>query len=337
MGSDIGALFQREEVALSELRGMRIAIDGNNMIYQFLSNIRQADGTPLMDRNGKITSHLTGLIYRLTNLIEIGIRPIFVFDGKPPALKARTIEKRREIREVAEEKWEDAKLRGDEEAAMKYAKASARITPEIIADSKRLLDIMGIPYIDAPSEGEAQAAFLIKNGDADLVGSQDFDSLLFGADRLVRNLAITGKRKVPGKKIYLDVSPEIIDLERNLERLGITHEQLIDIAILVGTDFNEGVKGIGAKTALKLIKKEGRIEKVLESLNLEIEGLEDVKSIFMRPEVRDDYTIGWREMDEEALLHFLCDLHDFSEDRIKKAISRLKSADQGQMRLDKWF
>ena len=337
MGSDIGVLFEREEVALDDLKGMRVAIDGYNIIYQFLSSIRQVDGTPLMDRGGNVTSHLTGIIYRFTNLIEVGIKPIFVFDGKPPELKAKTIEKRREIRNTAKEKWEDAKKRGDEEEAMKFAKGSTRITDDVISGSKELLDLMGIPYINAPSEGEVQAAYLVENADADLVGSQDFDSLLFGAKQLVRNLAITGKRKMPGKKIYVDILPERINLEQNLNRLGITREQLIDIGILVGTDFNDGVKGVGAKTALKLIKNKAGIERVLKSLNVEIEELDEAKSIFTNPEVTQDYTIRWGKVDEGGLLQFLCDRHDFSEDRIQKAISRLKSADNGQMRLDKWF
>ncbi|OFV68223.1 MAG: flap endonuclease 1 [Candidatus Syntrophoarchaeum caldarius] len=337
MGSDIGELFEKIEVTFDELKGMRAAIDGHNIIYQFLSSIRQPDGTPLMDRNGNITSHLTGIIYRFTNLIEVGIRPIFVFDGKPPDLKAKTIEKRREVRNNAELKWDEAKERGDLEDAMKYAKASTRITPEIIQDAKELLGMMGIPWIDAPSEGEAQAVYLLKNGDCDFVGSQDFDSLLFGADRLVRNLATTGKRKIPGKKLYVDISPEEIWLEENLKRLGITQQQLIDIGILVGTDFNEGVKGVGPKTALKLIKQEGTIEKVLDLLNVEIGELDKVKAIFTSPEVRTDYEISESIVDEEGLFNFLCVQHDFSRDRIEKAISRLKNANKGQMRLDKWF
>ncbi|MHC1564894.1 MAG: flap endonuclease-1 [Candidatus Syntropharchaeales archaeon] len=337
MGSDIGVLFEREEITLKDLKGMRIAIDGHNILYQFLSSIRQADGTPLMDRDGNVTSHLSGIIYRFTNLIEAGIKPIFVFDGKPPDLKARTIEKRREIRNTAKEKWDDAKKRGDEEAAMKFAKGSTKITDDVISGSKKLLDLMGIPHIDAPSEGEAQAAHLLENGDADLIGSQDFDSLMFGGEELVRNFAITGKRKIPGKKIYVDITPERISLRENLKRLGITQEQLIEIGILVGTDFNDGVKGVGAKTALKLIKKEGTIEKVLKLLNVEIEGLEEVKSIFTNPEVTNEYVIRWGKVDEAGLIQFLCDQHDFSVNRIEKVILRLKSADNGQMRLDKWF
>lgn len=338
MGVELGPLLGKREISLKDLSGKVVAIDAHNALYQFLSIIRQPDGTPLMDSRGRITSHLSGLFYRTTNLIEEGIKPVFVFDGKPPGRKEMTIEERRRMRDEAERMWMEALKRGDKDA-FKYAQASARIDAGIVNDAKDLLDAMGIPWIQAPSEGEAQAAHIVRRGDAFCVSSQDYDSLLFGAPVLVRNLNITGKRKLPGRMEYVDISPEIVELESELSSLGITREQLIDIAILIGTDFNAGIKGIGPKKALKLIKEHGSIENVIQKLGAEIEDWEIVKQFFLDPEVSDEYRIEWREPDRSRIHSILCDEHDFSEDRVGKACDRLISAYKAskQGTLDRWF
>ncbi|MDI6888653.1 MAG: flap endonuclease-1 [Methanocellales archaeon] len=336
MGVDLGDLVEKREISLKDLFGKTIAIDAHNILYQFLSIIRQPDGTPLMDSKGNITSHLSGLLYRTTNLVEEGIRPLFVFDGEPPEFKATTIKERREIRSIAEKQWIEAKEKG--EAALKYAQASARVTGQIIEDAKALLGHMGIPCVQAPSEGEAQAAFMVSNGDADAVGSQDYDALLFGAPRHVRNLTITGRRKLPGKNVYIDVKPEMIELKSMLDALEITREQLVDIAILIGTDYNEGIKGIGPKSALKLIKKHGSIEGALAELDKDIENFDAIKDVFLDPDTTSDYKITWHEPKEVDVERFLCDEHDFSEDRVRKALARLTEASgKGQKTLDQWL
>ncbi len=338
MGVDIGDLFEAKEIALSDLKGKVIAIDAYNTLYQFLSIIRQRDGTPLLDSHGEITSHLSGFLYRTTNLIEEGIRPIFVFDGEPPAFKNGTIEERKKIREKAAEKWDEARTRGDDDAAFKHAQASSRIRGNMIEDTKLLLDYMGIPVVQAPSEGEAQASLIVKEGDAYAAGSQDYDALLFGAPIVVRNLTVTGKRKLPGKGVLLEVIPELINLEEGLKGLGISLEQLIDIALLVGTDYNEGIKGIGPKKALKLIKKHASIDEVLRELDKEIKNLAEIKGLFMHPKVTTEYDIQWKRPDPEKIIEFLCDKHDFAKERVSKAMERLMDAsDQGQKTLDKWF
>lgn len=254
MGVDLSDLAPQHEIDLKELNGKVIAIDAFNTLYQFLSIIRQMDGTPLVDDKGEVTSHLSGIIYRVTNLVEQGIKPVFVFDGKPPVFKAETIKARVEIREAARQMYEAAKAAGSADA-YKYAQASTSINAQIIKDSKELLGLMGIPYMVAPSEGEAQASYMVRKGAADYVGSQDFDSLLFGAPRMVRNIAITGRRKLPRKGVYVDVKPEVIELEEVLKALEITREQLVDMGILIGTDYNPGIYKVGPKTALKLVKK----------------------------------------------------------------------------------
>lgn len=337
MGVDLGDLFERKEIDLSDLKGKVIAIDAYNTIYQFLSIIRQRDGTPLIDSHGEITSHLSGLLYRTTNLIEAGIKPVFVFDGKPPRFKNITLEERTKIRSEAMERWEEAKASGDEDA-FKYAQASSHIKGGMIEDAKKLLGFMGLPVVQAPSEGEAQAAFIVQNKDAYAVGSQDYDALLMGAPAVVRNLAVTGKRKLPGKGVYVEVRPEIIELESGLKRLEISREQLVDIAILIGTDYNEGIKGIGPKKALKLIRKHGLIEGVLDELSADVRNLAEIRRLFINPDVTADYELKWKKPDTSAIAKFLCAEHDFSEARVSKAVERLvEASDEGQQTLDKWF
>lgn len=337
MGVDLRDLFEKKETELSGLKGKTIAIDAYNTLYQFLSIIRQRDGTPLVDSHGEITSHLSGILYRTTNLMEEGIKPVFVFDGKPPDIKSATIEERKKVRVEAMEKWEEAKAEGSEDA-FKYAQASSRIKGNMIDDSKRLLDLMGIPVVQAPSEGEAQAAFMAKNNDVYATGSQDYDALLFGSPVVVRNLTVSGKKKLAGKGVYVDVRPEIIELSPGLDKLEITLDQLIDIAILVGTDYNAGIKGIGPKKALKLIRKQGRIEGVLDEINMDIKSLAEIRSLFRSPDVTPDYDLKWKKPDPDKIREFLCEGHDFSEARVSRASERLvEASDEGQQTLDKWF
>ncbi len=330
---------------LRELSGKAIAIDAYNALYQFLAAIRQPDGTPLMDRRGRITSHLSGLFYRTINIVEAGIRPVYVFDGKPPELKAREIAERTKIKEEARKKYEEAIRRGDVEAARKYAQMTSRLTSEMVDASKELLSAMGIPWVQAPSEGEAQAAYMAKKGDVWAAASQDYDSLLFGAPRLVRNLTISGRRKLPNKNVYVEIKPEIINLDKVLKSLGITREQLIDIAILVGTDYNpEGVKGIGPKQALRLIKTYGSLEKALKvipSASFPVEPIK-IRELFLNPEVTDDYQLKWRKPDPEKIIAILVREYDFSEERVRNAIERLVKAYRSKIAtrargLDAWF
>ncbi len=336
MGANLRDIIEKKEIELRDLFGKTIAIDAYNTLYQFLSIIRQPDGTPLMDSQGNTTSHLSGLLYRTTNLVEAGIKPVFVFDGKPPEFKAQTIKERAETRGLSEIRWIAARALGEEDA-FKYAQASSRLDDQIIGDAKALLDYMGIPCIQSPSEGEAQAAFMAINSDADAVGSQDYDALLFGAPKLVRNLAITGRRKLPGKKAYIDVKPDILELNSILDALNITSKQLIDVAILVGTDYNEGIKGIGPKTALRLIQKHGAIEEVLADLNERIENFEMIRDFFLHPEITSTYEIDWKKPDEDFIIKFLCDRHDFSKERVEKVLERLSEASAPKQKtLDQW-
>jgi flap endonuclease-1 len=340
MGVDLSplAVDAKREITLKELENLSIAIDGHNALYQFLTIIRQPDGTPLMDRKGEITSHLSGLLYRTSNLVETGIKPLYVFDGKPPDLKKREIATRVAKRAEASEEYARALEEGDLEKAFSKAMQSAKVTHEVVKDSKKLLEALGIPFVEAPSEGEAQAAHMVKRGDVWATASQDFDSLLFGSRRLARNITITGRRKLPRKSVYITVKPELIELDSLLKGLEIDEKKLVDLAILIGTDFNEGVKGVGPRKALSLIKKHGDLERALEALGVELEvEVGEVKEIFLNPSVRDDYVLEWRRPDPEAVKRFLCDQKDFSEERVEKALSKYSGMGIDQRRIDQWF
>jgi len=329
MGVDIGGLFKTEEISFNNLHDKIIAIDAFNVLHQFLAIIRQRDGTPLKDSEGRITSHLSGLFYRTSNMVEARIKPVFVFDGVPHPLKAKTLEERKTRKEKAEKEWKEAQARGDIETARLKAQQTSRVTDEIIAQSKELLDALGIPYVDAPSEGEAQASYMVKKGDAYAVGSQDFDCLLFGAPILIRNLTSSAKRKLPGKNAYISVNPELIRLKINLEQMLINQNQLVDMAIFVGTDFNYGVKGIGPKKSLDLIKKTGKIEKALEAINgpdkPKPEEIKEIRKIFLEPNVTDKYSLNWYATDKEKVLNILCERHQFTKERIEPVLEKFSS------------
>ncbi|MCQ5374595.1 MAG: flap endonuclease-1 [Candidatus Methanomethylicia archaeon] len=344
MGVNLKGLVTAQTVSLEEMRGRVLAIDGYNALYQFLSIIRQPDGTPLMDSAGRVTSHLSGVFYRTVNLLEAGIKPVYVFDGKPPELKLREIERRAEIKEKAEEEYRAALERGDLEGARKAAQATSRLTGEMVDQTKDLLGAMGIPWVQAPSEGEAQAAFMTRRGDAWATVSQDYDSLLFGAPRLVRNLTISGRRKLPNKPVYIDVEPEIIRLDEVLRALNVSREQLIDIGIMLGTDFNpDGFKGIGPKKAKKIIEEYGSLKAAIERGAIEVDphiDVDAIKEIFLNPKTTGEYRLEWRELDGERVKKILCENHDFSVERVEAALQRvmkMKREVERQFSLEKWF
>ena len=332
MGIDLGDLFKREQIAFKDLHDRIIVIDAHNVLHQFLSIIRQRDGTPLKDSKGRITAHLSGLFYRTANLIEARIKPVYIFDGEPHPLKAKTLEGRRERKEQAEKEWNEALEKGDLETARIKAQQTSRVTDEIIQQSKELLDALGIPYVQSPSEGEAQASYMVKKGDAYAVGSQDFDCLLFGSPILIRNLTSSGRRKLPGKKSYVKVNPEFIRLKPSLKKLEIAQKQLIDMAILIGTDFNEGVKGIGPKKSLKLIKKSGNIENVIATVGASdaptFDEIKQIRQIFLKPKITEDYNLKWSAPDSEAVVSLLCKEYHFSHERVEPFLEKFSTIER---------
>lgn len=341
MGVDLGELVQKDEITLEALNGKVIAIDAYNALYQFLSIIRQPDGTPLMDSNGRITSHLSGVFYRTAKLIEAGVKPAYIFDGEPPELKRSVLEGRKEIREMAEQKWKDALSRGELAEARVHAQASSRLSKDMVEEAKKLVELMGLPAIQAPSEGEAEAAALAEKGIVYACASQDYDALLFGAPRLIRNLTLSGRRKLPRKEVYVEVKTELIDLEKSMRELGIDRKKLIWIGILVGTDFNSGVKGIGPKKALKLVSESSSFDEVFGKFKGEMDvDPSEVEKIFLNPAVGGEHRIEFREPDRKGIVEFLCRGHGFSEERVTKALDemiKISSEKVKQSSLDKWF
>ncbi|HIJ06736.1 MAG: Flap endonuclease 1 [Methanomicrobiales archaeon 53_19] len=336
MGVSIRPLLEgcRHPVGFEDIPGVA-AIDANNALYQFLSIIRQADGTPLQDTKGRVTSHLSGILYRTAHFLENGISPLYIFDGQPPELKARTIAGRRGIRDAGEEKWAKALERGDTEGAYRAAMQSTRVDSAILESGKRLLDALGIPWVEAPSEGEAQSALFVNNGIATYSVSQDYDSLLFGASVLVRNLTVSGKRRIGGRRVT--VSPERIYLSEFLDTLAITREQLIQIGILIGTDFNVGINGIGPKKALKIVR-ENRFNEVMAEKAPGTDP-EPIMEFFLSPPAVERYQPEWRSPDPDSVRLILCDEYGFSPERILPVLERIAgpvNVKSGQMRLDAW-
>lgn len=328
MGVKFKDIVSPEEIRFEDLDGKIVALDAANVIYQFLSSIRQLDGTPLKDQNGRVTSHFSGILYRTSALVEKGIKPIYVFDGQSSALKKETQEKRKEIKEESERRWKEALEEGRLDDARKFAVRSSRMSPEIVEGSKKLIKLMGIPYIQAKGEGEAQASYMVARGDAWCVASQDYDCMLFGAPRMVKNLTISGSQ----------TNPELIELDKVLGNLDITREQLVDMAIMVGTDFNQGIKGIGAKKGLKLIKEHGDIYHILEKLDIELDVDPTIlRNMFLNHDVDSNYQLKWQKADPERIVDFLCGEHDFSESRVLSALDKLKKLQTTQSSLEQWF
>ncbi|HUU47720.1 MAG TPA: flap endonuclease-1 [Nitrosopumilaceae archaeon] len=340
MGLNLKSLVIREKTKLESFSNKVIAIDAYNAIYQFLASIRGPDGMQLTDSEGRITSHLSGLLYRNINFLSLGIKPVWVFDGKPPSLKTAEIERRRQIKKDATVKYEKALAAGDMEDVRKYAQQTTSMKDGMVKESKQLLGHFGIPYIEAPSEGEATAAHLTNTGQAYASASQDFDSILLGAKRLVRNFTNSGRRKIPNRNTYIEIEPEIIESVKTLEALQVTKEQLVDIGILIGTDFNpDGFERVGPKTALKMIKQYSRLEDIPQ-IQEQLEKIDypQIREIFLHPQVADVDEIIFEPVDYEGIANYLVKERSFSEDRIQSSLNRLKKAiEKKSHNLDQWF
>ena len=336
MGVILTPIITKETLALAELRGRTLAVDGNAELYQFLALIRMRDGRPLHDSKGRITSHLSGLFYRVTRLMaEHGVNLAFVFDGTPPALKAREVAKRRAVRQRYEEERDAALARGDTAGAYAKATMTSRLTRDMVAEAAELLRLMGIPTVQAPSEGEAQAAHMAATSPRVwAAASKDYDSLLFGAPRLVRFLGIAGKEFLPSQGTFRPIVPETIELARLLETLRIDREGLIDLALLVGTDFNDGVKGIGPKKALKLVQEHGRIEAMPGDIRESVGDaafVDSVRELYLQPNVTSEFTTASFEPDMDGIVRFLCDEREFGRERVLAALDRTYGRKQSSL------
>lgn len=346
MGLNIREIIPRKEIQISDLKGKIVCVDAFNTLYQFLSTIRQPDGIPLMDNKKRITSHLSGIFYRNINLLSEGIKLVYVFDGEAPELKQKTYKKREKARGIAKERYESAKQEEDIEEMKRYSSQLLRLNDEIINESKELLKAMGIPVVQAPSEGEAEAAYLARHKNEIFAAvSQDYDSLLFGAPRLIRNLTISRRKKTFSG--YIEINPEIIELQDVLNKLEINLDQLICLGILAGTDYNpRGIPGIGQKKALGIVQKFKTPIRIFKEVEEKIQSLaeedrfnwQEIFELFHKPNVKNfDFKFG--EIDKEKIKKILVKEHDFSEERIEKQLEKLEEFKEKnkQKGLDKWF
>ena len=340
MGLNLKDLIVKEKTTLEAFSTKVIAIDAYNAIYQFLASIRGSDGLQLMDSQGRVTSHLSGLLYRNVNFLSLGIKPVYVFDGKAPSLKAAEIQRRKQIKKDATIKYEKAIAEGNLEDARKFAQQTTSMRDGMVKESKKLLECFGIPYIDAQSEGEATAAHLTNTGQAYASASQDYDSILCGAKRLVRNFTNSGRRKIPNSNTYIDVVPEVIQTQKVLDALVLTREELIDVGILIGTDFNpNGFERIGPKTAIKMIRKHSRLEDIPQiQEQLQRIDFQQIREIFSNPKVTDVEEIVFEKVDYEAITDYLVKERSFSNDRVHSTLNRLKRAlEKKSQNLEQWF
>ncbi len=336
MGINLGNLIPRKQIKLEDLSGRKIAVDSSNMLYQFLSSIRQRDGTLLMDKHGNVTSHLLGLLTRSTNLMEKGLQLAFVFDGKMPDMKYSEIIGREQRKIEAEQQYLGAREREDKESMYKLSMRTARLTKTMVDEAKLLIKALGMPVIQAIQEADAQAAYMCQHEDVWAVASSDMDTLLHNSTRMLPNLTLSQKRKTKTGIVY--TSPELIELKEVLKELDINQDQLIALGILVGTDYNPGgVHGIGPKKALKLVKETNKLDEIFKKANADFDWLA-IYNLFKTMPKTKDYQLKWNKPDADAVKSLLVDKHDFSEERVESVLSRVlkESNKRQQSSLNKW-
>jgi len=317
--------------------GRKVAIDASMSLYQFLIAVR-SEGNQLTNAEGETTSHLMGTFYRTIRMVANGIKPVYVFDGKPPKMKSGELEKRTEKRADAEKALEKAKEVGDAEEVDKQSRRLVKVGKSHVEDCKKLLGLMGMPYVHAPCEAEAQCAELVKSGKVYAVGTEDMDALTFGSTVLLRHLTMSEARKMPIKEFYYDKILEGFEMDR---------DQFIDLCIMLGCDYCEKIRGIGPKNAIKLIQEHKSIEKVIEAIDTKKFIVPDnwlyegARALFKEPEVKpaSEIDLKWEKPDVEGLVKFMSEENGFAEDRIRNAAEKLLKAKQGttQGRLDSFF
>ncbi|KRZ59228.1 Flap endonuclease 1, partial [Trichinella nativa] len=325
------------ERTMNSFFGRTIAIDASMSLYQFLIAIRQ-DGSQLSAESGETTSHLIGMFYRTIRMVENGIKPVYVFDGKPPVLKSDELDKRTERRTEAEEKYADAVQAGDSEAINKFSRRLTKVSKEHVDECKRLLELMGIPYIEAPCEAEAQCAALVKAKKVFAAATEDMDTLTFGSNIMLRYLTFSEAKKMPIKEFRFD------DV---LHGLNMTHEEFVDFCILLGCDYCPTIKGVGPKKAYDLIKQYRNLETIIEKLDKKKYPIPEnwqykaVRKLFLEPEVIDCNTIEltWKDPDEQGLITFLVNEKNFGHNRVVNGCAKLLSARRSstQGRIDSFF
>src|SRR3989344_3791319 len=322
MGVKLPGILPVRTISWDDLKNKKIGVDSSNVLYQFLSSIRQRDGAPLMDSSGRVTSHLSGIFNRSINLMEKGIKLAYIFDGKPPELKYGTQQKRRERKEKAHESYLKAKDEEDIDSMYKYSKQTTYLNNEMTIESKELVKAMGLPVIQSPSESDAQGAFMVERNDLFAFASSDADCLLHGCPRTIPNLTLSQTRKLPkGKFVY--IQPHMIELKDVLDHLKVNQDQLIVMGILTGTDYNpKGIIGIGPKKALNLVIQFKKFDALFSELNPDFDW-KKVYAIFKSMPVMKNYQLKWTKPDVEKIKKILVEKHEFSEERVDNQLKKL--------------
>jgi len=337
MGVKLQDIILRKVLDFQTLAGKIIAIDAPNIIMGLFNFARKnSDGTYaglILDRTQRPISHLYGLLYRINFYYTKKIFPIFCFDGRDSELKKLITKDQLNDFRFTQKWYEEAIKSGDKTAARQIALSKEYMWQNIILESKQLLGALGLPYMESPASAESQCAYLVKEGIAHYSNSQDFDSLLFGCPNMIQNLSKSLRRKVQGKWTYTKITPLSVDLRKNLKELEINQFQLVDLALLVGTDYFPGIKGIGPKKALKYIKNHKQIENIISSIGekydvstLTTEVIKTVRKIFLFPEVNKSTDIFyWNLPNKPNVVDLLCKEHHLNRERVENNLEKLVS------------
>jgi flap endonuclease-1 len=322
--ADLRDLAALSDVPFVELGGSVVAVDAHNWLYRYLTTtVKWTSDDVYTTIDGTEVANLVGVVQGLPKFFEHEITPVFVFDGAVTDLKDDEVEKRREQRERAEAKLEEARERGDAVAIARLESRTQRLTDTIVDTTHELLDLLDVPVVQAPAEGEAQAAHMARAGDVDYAGTEDYDALLFGAPLTLRQLTSKG-------------DPELMDFEATLARHDLTWEQLVDAAILMGTDFNEGVSGIGPKTAVKAVREHGDIWGVFEARDVYVESADRIRDLFLEPAVTEDFSFDTDvDPDVDAARAFVCEEWGVDEAEVERGFERIEES-LVQTGLDDW-
>ena len=322
--ADLRSLAAIEDVSFDTLGGSVVAVDAHNWLYRYLTTtVKFTAAGAYTTAGGDEVANLIGVVQGLPKFFEHDIVPVFVFDGGVTDLKQDEVAERRAARERAEQQRADAEERGDAVAAARLEARTQRLTDVIHETTRELLKRLDVPIVEAPAEGEAQASYMAARGDVDYVGSEDYDTLLFGAPRTLRQLTSSG-------------DPELMRLDATLKRHGITREQLVDVAILCGTDFNEGISGVGPKTAVAEITEHGDLWSVLDDRGAYINGADRVRELFLDPPVTDEYEVETDiSPDIDAARAYVTGEWEVDADEIDRGFDRIESA-AVQTGLDDW-
>jgi len=313
-----------EDVSFEGLEGSVVAVDAHNWLYRYLTTTVKWTGDDVYTTvDGREVANLVGVVQGLPTFFEHDLTPVFVFDGAVVDLKDDEVRERRAQRERAEAKLEAARERGDELAVARLESRTQRLTDHIVDTTLDLFDLLDVPVVEAPAEGEAQAAYMARQGDADYVGTEDYDALLLGAPLTLRQLTSTG-------------DPELMDFEATLADLEVTWEQLVDAAVLIGTDFNDGVAGVGPKTAVKLVREHGDIWTVFESEDVYVDGADRIRDLFLDPAVTDAYDVDTPlDPDVAAAREYVCQQWEVDADEVARGFERIEES-VVQTGLDRW-